>query len=73
MRLLFALAALLFAVPASAGKAQEPTLPQTNLARNWLELLDAGHFEQAWSEAAQGLRNGTDLARWTREDRKSVV
>lgn len=71
MRLLFALAALLLALPASAQKAQEPTLPQMNLARNWLELLDAGRFEQAWTEAGQGLRGGTDLARWTQGVRKA--
>jgi hypothetical protein len=67
MRLLFALAALLFVLPASAGKVQEPTLPQINLARNWLEQLDAGRFEQAWTEAARDLRSGTDLARWTKD------
>lgn len=65
MRRLSALAALLLALPASAQKAQEPTLPQMNLARNWLELLDAGRFEQAWTEAGQSLRGGTDIARWT--------
>ncbi len=71
MRLLFALAALLLALPVSARKAQEPTLPQMNLARNWLELLDANRFEQAWTEAAQGLRSGTDLARWTQSVRNA--
>jgi hypothetical protein len=71
MRLLSALAALLLALPASAQKAQEPTLPQMNLARNWLELLDAGRFEQAWTEAGQGLRSDTDLARWTQGVRKA--
>lgn len=71
MRLLFALAALLAILPASAQKAQEPTLPQMNLARNWLELLDASRFEQAWTAAAQGLRSGTDLARWTQGVRKA--
>jgi hypothetical protein len=71
MRLLFALAALLLTLSASAQKAQEPTLPQMNLARNWLELLDAGRFEQAWTEAGQDLRGGTDLARWTQGVRKA--
>ncbi|WP_313915386.1 DUF4019 domain-containing protein [Tahibacter sp.] len=71
MRLLFVLAALLLTLPVSAQKAQEPTLPQMNLARNWLELLDAGRFEQAWTEAAPSLRSGTDLARWTQDVRKA--
>lgn len=71
MRWLFVLAALLSLLPASAQKAQEPSLPPMNLARNWLELLDAGRFEQAWTEAAQGLRGSTDLARWTQDVRKA--
>lgn len=71
MRLLFVLAALLVLLPASAQKVQEPSLPVMNLARNWLELLDAGRFEQAWAEAAHDLRGSTDLSRWTHDVRKA--
>lgn len=71
MRLLFALAVLLLALPASAQKVLEPSLPQMNLARNWLELLDAGRFEQAWTEAAQDLRGSAGLVRWAQDVRKA--
>lgn len=71
MRTHLALALLLLALSASAQKAQEPTLPPMNLAQNWLELLDAGRFGQAWTEAGPSLRGSTDLARWTQDVRKA--
>jgi hypothetical protein len=65
MRWVFAVMALLLALPASARNLQEPALPQMDLARAWLELLDAGQFQQAWADATDNLQRDSDLARWT--------
>lgn len=73
MRLLPATAlALLFALPLTglAQKPVEPTLPQMNQAKNWLELIDAGKFEQAWNEANADLRRQS-LADWSAAIRKA--
>jgi Protein of unknown function (DUF4019) len=55
----------------SAAGPQEPTLPQMNQAKNWLELIDAGKYDQAWNEAGAPLQKKADLAKWTEDVKKA--
>lgn len=68
MRRIFAVLALMTAM-ASAHATTDADL--TKRARDWLELVDAAHYEWAWSNAAPNLRNGTDLARWSAQVRSA--
>lgn len=47
----------------SAARAAEPG-PLEIAAFTWLELLDAGRFEDAWRESDPLLRQGIDRASW---------
>jgi hypothetical protein len=62
MRRILAVSALMAGV-ASAGGTSDAEL--TAGARDWLTLVDAAHYEQAWSRTASNLRNGTDREHWT--------
>jgi len=62
MRRILAVLALMTGM-ASAEAATDADL--TKRARDWLELVDAAHYEWAWSNTAPNLRNGTDHKQWS--------
>jgi len=51
--------ALLVAAPAGATDG-----PLERAAGSWLELLDAGRFDDAWNEGAEMLRQNASRSRW---------
>lgn len=72
MRLLLALLALFPALAAGAAAVDASDAAQ---ARQWLELVDAGRYAQAWNQAAPALRGSgeTALAQRLRDARGGTV
>lgn len=52
------------AFAATAHRAAAFDGPLEKAAYGWLELLDAGRFDDAWSESAPLLRSGVTQAEW---------
>lgn len=58
---------LIFAAAVAAGDLSDESLAAS--AQQWLALVDAGRYEQAWNTTAGTLRDGTDRARWAQRVR----
>jgi len=50
--------------PVAAGEQAGATGPATSAADKWLKLLDAGRFDESWSDAADVFREGVTRDEW---------
>ena len=69
MRRAIAIAAALLASFASVRAAAEFQGPLETAAYEWLALLDAGRFDDAWRAGDALLRDGVTQAQWTEATR----
>lgn len=52
------------AFPVSAMAAADTSKQATDAATNWLALIDAGKYEQSWSEASKLFQEHVTQAQW---------
>src|SRR5437763_5297842 len=57
-------AAAIDAPPVAPGEQAAATAPATRQADQWLKLLDAGRFDESWSDAAEVFREGVTRDDW---------